>query len=409
MLLAGCGTSKWTDTNRTATEQLLISDSMDRAVSRLDFSALAGKTVYLDDSPLRKATDSEYLSSALRQHMLASGCILKDKRDDADYVVEARAGAVGTDRHDVMYGIPAVDIPAIIPVSGIGIPTKTPEMPLVKKTTQRAVTKIAVFAYNRKTGRPVWQSGAVPVESQARAIWVFGAGPFQHGTIYEGTELAGDKISIPLINFFDKAGTANQHVSVADEAFFVEPERYVAQNKSGDAAKSASAKNASEGSAAEPPARVAKRPERDGSSSEGKAAAKKATAKQTPTAEQQPSAASPASGTQQPQAAQQPAGNSDPNSPSASGSPTAGPAGQSPASGLPAVSPMQPSLPGPQDFKRLPPTPVVPLPALPFPDSSPTSGLPYNAPPPAPGGTTGWPANPYYNPPPVPQYVYPVP
>ena len=94
---AGCGTTKWTDTRRTATEQLLISDAMDRAVSRLDFRALAGKKVYLDDAPLKGVTDAGYLTSSLRQHLLASGCTLKDKAPEADYLVEARAGAVGTD------------------------------------------------------------------------------------------------------------------------------------------------------------------------------------------------------------------------------------------------------------------------------------------------------------------------
>jgi len=43
----GCGTSKWTDTSRTAMEQLLISDTMDRAVSQMDLRALAGKPCFL--------------------------------------------------------------------------------------------------------------------------------------------------------------------------------------------------------------------------------------------------------------------------------------------------------------------------------------------------------------------------
>ena len=76
LALAGCGTTKWTDTRRSATEQLLISNAMDRAVSRLDFRALAGKKVYLDAKPLQSATDSAYLISCLRQHMLASGCLM---------------------------------------------------------------------------------------------------------------------------------------------------------------------------------------------------------------------------------------------------------------------------------------------------------------------------------------------
>jgi len=217
--LAGCGTTNWTDTRRSATEQLLITDAMDRAVSHIDFRVLAGKSVYLDSAPLKGVTDEAYLVSALRQHLLASRCILKDAKNDADYVVEVRAGAVGTDRHDVSFGVPGVDIPAGLPTPGVGIPTSIPEMTLVKRTNQRAVTKLSVFAYNRETGRRVWQSGAIPVESSAKALWVFGAGPFQRGTIYEGTEFAGNRLKIPLA---DLRGDDDDPVSVADEAYFRE-------------------------------------------------------------------------------------------------------------------------------------------------------------------------------------------
>lgn len=214
----GCGTSKWTDTGRSATEQLLITDAMDRAVSNLDFRALAGKTAYVESTAVKKLTDSEYLISCLRQHMLASGCILMDDKAAADYIVEVRAGAIGTDRNDVLYGIPAVNIPTVVPVAGV--PSQIPEMPIVKKTDQRAVVKLSLFAYNQKTGRPVWQSGAVPEESKVKAVWVLGAGPFQRGTIYDGMEFAGDRLSLPLI---DLPQAADGRVSVADEAHFVEP------------------------------------------------------------------------------------------------------------------------------------------------------------------------------------------
>jgi hypothetical protein len=238
--LAGCGTSKWTDTSRTATEQLLISDAMDRAVSRLDFRALAGKRVYLDNQAIKKAVDNEYLTSSIRQHMLASGCILKDENADADYIVELRAGAVGTDHHDVLYGVPSVNVPTLLPISGM--PTTIPEIPLAKKTDQRAVVKIAVFAYNRETGRPVWQSGIVPAESQAKDFWFFGAGPFQRGTIYEGMSFAGDQFNIPLIDLEEKWGVEAEVVSVADEAYFVEPTKGIAESKPHEPGKATESK-----------------------------------------------------------------------------------------------------------------------------------------------------------------------
>ena len=107
LALVGCGTTRSTDSMRTATEQLLISDAIDRAVQTVDFKPLAGQTVYLDDSRLEEVVDRDYLVSTLRQHLLASGCTLKDVRDEADFIVEARAGAVGTDRNDLLFGIPA--------------------------------------------------------------------------------------------------------------------------------------------------------------------------------------------------------------------------------------------------------------------------------------------------------------
>ena len=56
-LVSGCGTTKWSDSPRTATEQLLISDAVDRAISEIDFSALAERSVYLDTRYIITALD----------------------------------------------------------------------------------------------------------------------------------------------------------------------------------------------------------------------------------------------------------------------------------------------------------------------------------------------------------------
>jgi hypothetical protein len=193
---------------------------MDRAVSRIDFRALAGKKVFLDSTPVAAITDGPYLTSLIRQHILASGGILKEKREEADYIVELRAGAVGTDRHDVLFGVPALTLP-VAPLAGV--PSQIPEIPLMKKTDQRGVAKIALFIYNRNTGRIVWQSGVIPEESKAKAVWFFGAGPFQRGSIYQGTKFAGDRFHIPLIDLSSASEGKHSPVSVAEEAFFVEP------------------------------------------------------------------------------------------------------------------------------------------------------------------------------------------
>lgn len=189
----GCGTTRTSNTARTATEQLLISDAIDRTVQQVNFRPLKGQTVFFDERTLGDVVDRNYLASSIRQHLLASGCILKDSRDQADFIVEPRVGAMGTDNHDLLFGIPAVTIPQV-PLA-TSMPSSIPEIPFAKRRDQRGIAKLAIFAYRRETGEPVWQSGVAMSESVAKDIWLFGAGPFQRGTIYDGTRFPGTGIT----------------------------------------------------------------------------------------------------------------------------------------------------------------------------------------------------------------------
>jgi hypothetical protein len=190
--VAGCGTTRTSNTIRTATEQLLISDAIDRSVQQIDFRVLKGQPVFLEERLLAEVVDKSYLISSHRQHLLASGCVLKEKREDALYVLEPRVGAMGTDDHQLLFGVPAVQVPQV-PL-GMSLPASLPEIPFAKRKDQRGVAKLAVFAYRRDTGEPVWQSGIALSESEANDIWLLGAGPFKRGTIYDGAKFAGARM-----------------------------------------------------------------------------------------------------------------------------------------------------------------------------------------------------------------------
>lgn len=202
-LLSGCGTTK----SRTATEQLLTSNAVDQAVSHIDFRPLAGRTVYFDTTyilPVKGVgfVNAEYIISSLRQQMMAAGCKLQESKEKAEYVVEARVGALGADAHEITYGLPASNAlstaaqtlsPAAPPIPAI------PELSVARRDDQRAAAKLAVFAYHRETRQALWQSGISTASSNAKDVWVLGAGPFRRGEIYDGTEFAGTKLQLPLI------------------------------------------------------------------------------------------------------------------------------------------------------------------------------------------------------------------
>jgi len=198
----GCGNT----IKRSATDQLLMSNAIDLMVTQLDFRPLAGKKVFLDTQYLKLPTpkpgdlmSTPYIISSLRQQMVAAGVLLYDTAADAEYVVEARVGALGTDAHEMSYGIPASNglttVTSIMP-GAPPVPT-IPEISFAKKNDSKAVAKVILFAYNSKTREPVWQSGVTQGMSNAKDTWVLGAGPFQRGTIYKGTRLAGGKFSLP--------------------------------------------------------------------------------------------------------------------------------------------------------------------------------------------------------------------
>ena len=208
---------KTTNSKRTATEQLIVTDAVDRAIDEIDFSVLAGKQVFLDASALPEGEDSKYLASSVRQQILSCGGLLKEKKDDADYVLELRAGALGTDEQQIIYGVPELTVPTFI---GSGTMT-IPEISVAKKVGQRATAKIAVFAYNRKTGFPLWQSGSREKDSSVRSLWVLGGGPYRTGDIIDKAELCDRNVSVPLAEMWDSKDR-NLQLNVRDQAYFVQ-------------------------------------------------------------------------------------------------------------------------------------------------------------------------------------------
>lgn len=186
----GCGSTRMTDTQRAGSEMRLVSQAIDRAVTQLDFAELQGKTVFLDTQYLDGTVDKGYLISSIRQQLLAHGALLQEERLKATYVVEPRSGGVGTDKHTLLVGIPATSLPALVP----GVPSAIPEIALVKKSDQQGIAKIAVFAYNRTSGRALWQSDLVEASSNLKDTWYFGAGPYRRGSIMRDSEFAGEAL-----------------------------------------------------------------------------------------------------------------------------------------------------------------------------------------------------------------------
>jgi len=182
LLGVGCGINK----SRLATEQLVVSDAVDRAVAEIDFGPLSGRKVYFDTKyvenvKLSPAGNVEYVISSLRQQMVAYDCRLQEKPEQAEFIVEARMGVMANDGHEVTYGIPgsaAMTTASVFLTAPVAAPAM-PELSLGRRNHQQGTAKIGLFAYDRRTREPVWQSGLAKGASRARDLWLFGLGPFE--------------------------------------------------------------------------------------------------------------------------------------------------------------------------------------------------------------------------------------
>ena len=155
-LLSACASTRKSEPQRTADEELLISSAVDHALDRLNLDIPAGTKIWVDPADL-DGYDQKYAMGAIKDYLLHHGGRLMADRGGADTVIEIRAGALSTNSHDLLIGIPALALP--VPMVGA---TQTPEVALVKRSDDQGVAKLGITAYDAKSGELARYSPPAP-------------------------------------------------------------------------------------------------------------------------------------------------------------------------------------------------------------------------------------------------------
>lgn len=171
--LAGCTSASTSNTARSATEQILVSNAVDQSLDKMDFRPFAGQKVYFDEKYV-DCVDKLYVISSIRHRLAKAGAQLVDKADAADVVVEARSGGVGTAHSDSFLGTPEIVLPGMLTV---------PEVRLASRTKQSGVAKIGILAYDAKSKQPLGPGGVALASSLDNNWYVLGVGPYQTGNV----------------------------------------------------------------------------------------------------------------------------------------------------------------------------------------------------------------------------------
>jgi len=184
-VLSGCASIRVTDPSRTATEQFLESQALEKSIAQISTAPLRDRNVYVDDTYLSgksPAPEDLFALGELRAKLLTDGARLVEKRDDADIVMEVRTEGIGIDRQEFLVGIPSIFLTPGGNASE-GIPLQTPEFDIIKSTKQHGYAAIAYVAYWRTTGDIVAASGPFTGRTVREDYWFLGLGPHTIGNI----------------------------------------------------------------------------------------------------------------------------------------------------------------------------------------------------------------------------------
>ncbi len=178
VLACGCTSVNVTGTPRTGTEQLLLTGTWDCALAGVNFGPLAGARVFLNAEHV-SIVDKDWVISSIRRSMAEQGVLLENNKDKAQVIVEAAFGAYGTDQRNCKTGLPGVGVTPSLTGPAVVSNGSSTSLTISETNQQDAVVKAAMFGYDAKTGRLVWDSGPIMNAQGLRDHFVLGSGPYR--------------------------------------------------------------------------------------------------------------------------------------------------------------------------------------------------------------------------------------
>jgi len=156
LLLSACALSReQSKTSRTATEQLLVSQALERSLSRVSVPLPDGSSVAVETAGL-KDTDAAFTRELVASRLSSLGVRVQKKEEEASYLVRVIIQTLGTDQENSFFGMP--------PVTSVLLPFALPELAIYKHEHQRGVVRLRLEIFERATGRFItstrWYEGS---------------------------------------------------------------------------------------------------------------------------------------------------------------------------------------------------------------------------------------------------------
>lgn len=175
LMIVGCTTTRRiTNTSATALQQLLGTQAIDRAVQKLSWPDVQGKTVYVQIASPGEWGDQAYLRQVVGTELAQRGAIVSDDSSHSQYVMTVLAGALGTDQTEVFFGLPAVQ--------SVVVPLALPEMAIYKSEEQEGFARTETVTTDSQHGGIVYRAGPTQGRTYAHTRKIFFVGWYNTDT-----------------------------------------------------------------------------------------------------------------------------------------------------------------------------------------------------------------------------------
>lgn len=126
--------------------------TVDRLTENSGLQKYSNKKVYFDYKYLKTQEDENYLKGKLEMFMSKYNCLIVDKKENSDVIIQVLCGVLGTDYNTIFIGVPSFPVP--MPDTSISI--VVPEIPIFKLYDRKAYGYLSLNVLDTKTYKSLY-------------------------------------------------------------------------------------------------------------------------------------------------------------------------------------------------------------------------------------------------------------
>lgn len=192
LLLGGCATIESKISGRTATEQHLVTEAVQKAVDSVQWKTLRGQKIKMDLVGVQ-TDEFPFIKTTIERELNRYHCQLVEDATKANFEMTVLVRSVGTDIWVSNFGIP------LLVTAYEGVPSSAGGLSLFSTNKQEGYCRLEFIGRNPVSKELLWQIPVVHGDTYFKTTTFLGVfGPFKSSDVFPERPLIRPKGYVPL-------------------------------------------------------------------------------------------------------------------------------------------------------------------------------------------------------------------